>query len=159
KYSRAGNKGGCAKVSKVNIWEIIGRLVPFVRPYKWLVVFSLVLTLIGAVAAQVNPIVIRYTVDSIQGLVDQGRAAEGTTPLLIFITVILFGKELVNIAVKYGQSMLGERIRINLSSQLSQHAVERILSYRYAFYTEDENATGKLQTRIDRGAESLTRFV
>ncbi len=143
----------------MNIWQIIGRLVPFVRPYKWLVFASLVLTLIGAVAAQVNAVVIRYTVDSIQALLDQGRSTEGTTPLLVFITAILFGKEIVNIIVKYGQSMLGERIRINLSSRLSQYAVERVLTYRYAFFTDDENATGKLQTRMDRGAESLTRFV
>ena len=143
----------------MNIWQIIGRLVPFVRPYKWLVLASLVLTLIGAVAAQVNPIVLRYTVDSIQQLLDQGRSAEGASSLLIFITAVLFGKEVVNIVVKYGQSMLGERIRINLSSRLSQYAVERVLSYKYAYFTDDENATGKLQTRMDRGAESLTRFV
>ncbi len=30
---------------------------------------------------------------------------------------------------------------------------------KYAFFVDNENATGKLQTRIDRGAESLTRFV
>ena len=143
----------------MNIWEIIGRLVPFVRPYKWLVFGSLILTLIGAVAAQVNPIVLRYTVDSIQQLLDQGATVGGASSLLIFITVVLFGKELVNIAVKYGQSMLGERIRINLSSRLSQYAVERVLTYKYAYFTDDENATGKLQTRMDRGAESLTRFV
>ncbi len=143
----------------MDIWQIIRRLVPFVRPFKWLVIFSLVLTLIGAVAAQVNPIVIRYTVDSIQALLEEGRTAEGTGPLLLFITAVLFGKELVNIIVKYGQSMLGERIRINLSSRLSQFAVERILTYKYDFFTDDENATGKLQTRMDRGAESLTRFV
>jgi ABC-type multidrug transport system fused ATPase/permease subunit len=143
----------------MNIWQIIRRLVPFVRPYKWLVLLSLVLTLIGAVAAQVNPIVLRYTVDSIQAIVEQGRTAEGSGPLLLFITAVLFGKEIVNIIVKYGQSMLGERIRINLSSRLSQYAVERVLTYKYAFFTDDENATGKLQTRMDRGAESLTRFV
>jgi ABC-type multidrug transport system fused ATPase/permease subunit len=55
--------------------------------------------------------------------------------------------------------MLGERIRVNLSSQLSQYAIERILTYKYAFFADDENATGKLQTRIDRGADSLTSFV
>jgi len=143
----------------VNIWQIIGRLVPFVRPHWVLVLFSLVLTVIGAMAAQVNPLVLRYTVDTIQQLLDQGTNAEESYSLLIFISVILFGKELVNIAVKYGQSMFGERIRINLSSSLSQHAIERVLAYKYAYFTDDENATGKLQTRIDRGAESLTRFV
>jgi ABC-type multidrug transport system fused ATPase/permease subunit len=143
----------------MNIWQIILRLVPFVKPYKFLVVISLVLTLIGAVAAQVNPIVLRYTVDTIQQLLNEGRHAQESLSLLLFISAILFGKELVNIAVKYGQSMLGERIRINLSSELSQYAVEKILTYRYAYFADDENATGKLQTRIDRGAESLTRFV
>lgn len=143
----------------MNIWQIILKLVPFVKPYKSLVIISLFLTLIGAVAAQVNPLVLRYTVDTIQQLLTEGTSAAENTSLLVFITAILFGKELVNIAVKYGQSMLGERIRINLSSELSQYAVERILTYKYAYFADDENATGKLQTRIDRGAESLTRFV
>ena len=143
----------------MNIWQIIARLAPFVRPYKTLVFFSLILTAIGAVAAQVNPLVLRYTVDSIERLVQEGGHAADSWSLLIYISVILFGKELINIVVKYGQSMLGERIRINLSSELSQHAVERVLSYRYSYFTSDENATGKLQTRIDRGSESLTRFV
>ncbi len=143
----------------MNVWQIILKLVPFVKPYKSLVIISLFLTLIGAVAAQVNPIVLRYTVDSIQRLLNEGVSAAESTSLLLFISAVLFGKELVNIAVKYGQSMLGERIRINLSSELSQYAVEKILSYKYAYFADDENATGKLQTRIDRGAESLTRFV
>jgi ABC-type multidrug transport system fused ATPase/permease subunit len=143
----------------MNVWQIILRLVPFVKPYKFLVFISLLLTLVGAVAAQVNPLVLRYTVDTIQQLLSEGRQAQETVSLLLFITAVLFGKEIVNIAVKYGQSMLGERLRINLSSELSQHAVEKILTYKYAYFADEENATGKLQTRIDRGAESLTRFV
>ena len=143
----------------MNIWQIVGRLAPFVRPYKGMVIASLLLTLVGALAAQVNPLVLRYTVDTIQQLLTEGRHAQESLSLLLIISGILFGKEIVNIAVRYGQSMLGERIRINLSSELSQHAVEKILTYNYAYYTAEENAAGKLQTRIDRGAESLTRFV
>ena len=143
----------------MNVWEIVLRLAPFVKPYKSLVVVSFFLTLIGAVIAQINPIVLRYTVDTISQLLGEGRSAQQGVSLLLFISAILFGKELANIAIKYGQSMLGERIRVNLSSQLSQYAVERILTYKYAYFADDENATGKLQTRIDRGAESLTSFV
>lgn len=143
----------------MNIWQIIRRLLPFVRPYRGLVIASLLLTLIGAAAAQVNPLVLRYTVDSVERLLNEGVAARESTSLLIFISAILFGKELVNIAVKYGQSMVGENLRVRLSSSLAQHAIARILSYKYAFYASDENATGKLQTRIDRGVESLTSFV
>ena len=143
----------------MTIWQIIGRLVPFVKPYKFLIAVLLFLTLIGAVAAQVNALVLRYTVDTIQGLLNAGRHAEGSYSLLIFISAILFGKELINIALRYGQSMIGENMRVRLSSELSQYAIEKLLTYKYAFFANNENATGKLQTRIDRGAESLTRFV
>ena len=143
----------------MNIWQIIARLGPFVRPYKWLVIWSLLLTTLGAIAAQVNPLVLRYTVDSVERLLKEGQTARDSTSLLLFISAILFGKEIVNIAVKYGQSMVGENLRVKLSSSLAQYAIERILSYKYAFYASDENATGKLQTRIDRGVESLTGFV
>ena len=143
----------------MNIWQIIWRLVAFVRPYKGLVIASLLLTLLGAVAAQVNPLVLRYTVDTVERLLNEGVAVRASTSLLVFISAILFVKELFNIAVKYGQSRIGENLRVNLSSSLAQQAIERILTYKYAFYAADENATGKLQTRIDRGVESLTSFV
>jgi ABC-type multidrug transport system fused ATPase/permease subunit len=143
----------------MNIWQIIRRLLPFVRPYRKMIVASLILTTIGALAAQVNPLVLRYTVDTVERLLAEGVPARRSTSLLLFVSMILFLKEIGNIAVKYGQSMVGERLRVNLTGALAQHAVERILTYRYAFYTSEENATGKLQTRIDRGVESLTGFV
>ena len=143
----------------MNIWQIIGRLLPFVRPYRWLVIASLALTLLGALAAQVNPIVLRYTVDTVERLLNEGRMAEESTSFLLMISAFLLTKELVNIAVKFGQSMVGENLRVKLSSSLAQHAVERVLTFRYAFFATDENATGKLQTRMDRGVESLTTFV
>ena len=72
----------------MNIWQIILRLAPFVKPYKFLVLISLCLTLIGAFAAQVNPLVLRYTVDTIQGLIDQNIHAQESTRLLVIISAI-----------------------------------------------------------------------
>ncbi len=143
----------------MNIWQIIRRLIPFVQPHRKLVVGSLLLTTLGAAAAQVNPLVIRHTVDTVERLLGEGIAARQSASLLLFISGVLFLKEFVNIAIKYGQSMVGENLRVNLTGSLAQHAVERILTYEYAFYASEENATGKLQTRIDRGVESLTGFV
>src|SRR5687767_1889693 len=143
----------------MSIWQIIRRLVPYIRPYNRWVALSLGLTLVGALAAQVNPIVLRYTVDTIEGLLRQGKTATEGASLLVFISAILFGKEILNTALRYGQNLFGEKIRVNVSSRLSQFAVEKILTYRLAFYTDADNQTGILQTRIDRGAESLTKLV
>lgn len=143
----------------MSIGEIIRRLIPFVAPYRTWVIISLILTFLSALAAQVNPIVLRYTVDSIQGLLDQGRTTAGAGSLLLFISVILIGTEILNTGLRYGQSLYGEKIRINVANHLSQYAIEKILTYRLAFFTDSDNQTGTVQTRIERGAESLTRMV
>jgi ABC-type multidrug transport system fused ATPase/permease subunit len=143
----------------MSIWQIIRRLVPFIKPYTRWVVFSLVLTLLGAFAAQVNPVVLRYTVDTIERLLREGRTASQGTSLLLLISAVLLGKEILNTGLRYGQNLFGEKIRVNVSSRLTQFAVEKILTYRLAFYTDSDNQTGILQTRIDRGAESLTKLV
>jgi ABC-type multidrug transport system fused ATPase/permease subunit len=46
-----------------------------------------------------------------------------------------------------------------ISKDLAQKVVEKILTYRMAFFTADESGSGKLQTRIDQGVSSLTRTV
>src|ERR1044071_3523602 len=143
----------------MSIWQIIRCLVPFIKPYVRWVVLSLGLTFLGALAAQVNPLVLRYTVDTIERLLREGRTASQGVSLLLLISAILLGKEVVNTGVRYGQNLFGENIRVNVSSRLTQAAVERILTYRLAFYTHPDNQTGILQTRIDRGAESLTKLV
>jgi ABC-type multidrug transport system fused ATPase/permease subunit len=143
----------------MSLWQIIRRLAPFVKPYRRWVVFSLTLTLLGAFAAQVNPMVLRYTVDTIERLLREGRTASQGTSLLLLISAILLGKEILNTGLRYGQNLFGEKIRVNVSSRLSQFAVEKILTYRLAFYSASDNQTGILQTRIDRGAESLTKLV
>jgi len=109
----------------MSIWQIIRRLVPFVRPYSRWVTLSLVLTLLGAFAAQVNPIVLRYTVDTIEGLLREGKTMGEGSSLLLLISAVLFGKEVLNTGLRYGQNLFGEKIRVNVSSRLSQFAVEK----------------------------------
>ncbi len=139
--------------------QIINRLLPFLRPDRWLIIGTLALTLVGALTAQVNPLVLRHTVDEIDLLLRKGKSLEEGLPLLGWITVILFGKELLNIFIQFGQKFYGEKLRINVSFNLAQSAVEQILTYKMSFYTSQVNQSGRLQTRIDRGVESLTKLV
>lgn len=132
---------------------------PYVRPYRSQIAFALLLTLLGALTAQVNPLVLRYTVDTIQGMLDKGWGVKQGTLLLGEISLILFAKELINTFIVFGQRYYGEKIRIQVSSELSQTAVDRILSYGLGFYSDNNNQKGKLQTRIDRGVESLTKLI
>ncbi|WP_149239771.1 ABC transporter ATP-binding protein [Dyadobacter sp. 32] len=143
----------------MNIKEIFQRLLPYVRPYSRQILQALLLTLLGAVTAQINPLVLRYTVDTLQSMLDSGQGiAQGAT-LLVGISAVLFGKEIINSLIVFGQRYFGEKIRIRISSDLAQEAVSRILTYNLTFYSDNENQKGKLQTRIDRGVESLTKLI
>ncbi|MCF2487876.1 ABC transporter ATP-binding protein [Dyadobacter sp. CY347] len=143
----------------MSIWQIFQRLQPYVKPYNKQIVFALFLTLLGAVTAQVNPWVLRYTVDSVQAMLDKNWGIIQGKDLLIKISLILFVKEIVNSLIVFGQRYFGEKIRIKVSSDLAQEAISRILTYNLAFYSDNDNQKGKLQTRIDRGVESLTKLI
>ncbi|MCF0070656.1 ABC transporter ATP-binding protein/permease [Dyadobacter sp. CY261] len=143
----------------MNIWQIFQRLRPFVKPYRRQIIFALFLTLLGAVTAQVNPWVLRYTVDTVQSMLDKHWSTLQGKELLLTITVILFTKEIVNSFIIFGQRYFGEKIRIKVSSDLAQDAINRLLTYNLSFYSDNENQKGKLQTRIDRGVESLTKLI
>ena len=47
----------------MNLFALFKKIGPFVRPYRWLVLITLILTLIGSLIAQVNAVVLDRTVD------------------------------------------------------------------------------------------------
>ncbi|MCC3158733.1 ABC transporter ATP-binding protein/permease [Hymenobacter sp. 15J16-1T3B] len=143
----------------MSLWEIIQRLFPYVRPYRGLIIATLLLTLVGSLAAQVNPFVLRYTVDTVQALLNRNATLAEGMPMLLLVSGLLLGKEIINTFIQFGQKFYGEKIRINVSSTLMHDAVHKVVSYQLGFYADTGNQTGKLQTRIDRGVESLMKLV
>ncbi|MQW92360.1 ATP-binding cassette domain-containing protein [Acinetobacter wanghuae] len=143
----------------MDLWQLFQKLRPFVRPYRVLVIATLILTLIGSFTAQVNAITLQYAVDSISKLLESGQGLEQGWHILITISIILLSKEIINAFVQFGQKFYGEKLRIFVSQDLAQSIIEKFLKYRLAFFNEDNNQAGKLQTRIDRGIGSLTRLV
>ena len=148
-------------MERMNIWRLLRNIMPFVLPYRWLIAITLVLTLIGSLMAQVNAVVLDRAVDAINALIQQpgGFSWSSATRILMVISIILLGKEVVGAVVTFFQRYYGERMRILVSRDLSLKVVERMLSFRMTFFTSEGNETGKLQSRIDRGIMSLSNTV
>lgn len=143
----------------MTIFQLYKKLVPFIRPYRKLILYTILLTVVGSFAAQVNAFILKYTVDSISNLMVAGTPLEEGLHLLLIISGILLAKEAVYSFVQFGQKFYGEKLRIFIARDFAQTIIEKILTYRMAFYTSTENESGKLQTRIDLGVSSLTRLV
>ena len=146
--------------SKMGVGGLLKKLVPYVLPYRWLLITALILTALGASMAQVNAIVLDRAVDSINDLLHQPSFAwNKAARLLIIVSVILLGKEVLSAVITFGQRIFGEKIRINVSRDLSLRVVDKILTFRMAYFSAAGNEPGKMQTRIDRGIMSLSNTV
>ncbi|MBR4586169.1 MAG: ABC transporter ATP-binding protein [Bacteroidales bacterium] len=143
----------------MNLVKLFKNIRPFVRPYRWLVVITLALTLIGSFMAQVNAIVLDRTVDAINALIGTDFTWAQAARILTVISIVLLAKELLSALITFAQNYYGERMRIFVSRDLSQSVIEKVLTFRMAYFNTDENATGKLQARIDQGVSSLSRTV
>ncbi len=144
----------------MNLFQLFKNVKPFVKPYKWLVFITLILTLIGSLMAQVNAIVLDWTVDEVNDLVSAGEKwGQRALHIVILISSVLLGKEILSAIITYAQNYYGERMRIFVSRDLAQSVIEKVLTFKMAFFNSGDNATGKLQARIDQGVSSLSRTV
>ena len=143
----------------MNIFQLFKKISRFVKPYRWLVIITLIMTLIGSLMAQVNAIVLDRTVDAINALIGTNFTWGQAARILTIISIVLLGKEIISALITFAQNYYGERMRIFISRDLAQSVIEKVLTFRMAYFNTDENATGKLQARIDQGVSSISRTV
>ena len=144
----------------MDIFGLLKNLWPFVKPYRLLIACTITLTFIGSLMAQVNAIVLDKAVDAINALIqnvsfDWSKA----TKILLIISIVLLGKELIAAFITFFQRYFGQKLRIFVSRDLSLQVIDRILTFRMSFFSAEDNDTGKLQSRIDRGVMSLSNTV
>ena len=92
------------KVTKMNVGNLLSKLLPYVLPYRWLLTLTLMLTLLGALMSQVNAIVLDHAVDSINDLQHEegGFTWAEAVKLLVTISAILLSKEVLSALITFG---------------------------------------------------------
>ena len=125
-----------------------------------MLVVTMVLTLLGSLLAQVNAIVLDRAVDAIN-IIDQQPTLMWPSALrvLIIVSAVLLGKELLAAVVNFFRRYYGERMRILVSRDLTLQVVHHMQTFRMAFFTTSGNEVGRLQSRIDKGVLSTSRAV
>ena len=144
----------------MGIGTLLYYILRIVKPYRWLLVVTLVLTLLGSLLAQVNAIVLDRAVDAIN-IIDQQPTLMWSSALrvLIIVSAVLLGKEVLATVVNFFRRYYGERMRILVSRDLTLQVVHHMQTFRMAFFTTSGNEAGRLQSRIDKGVLSTSRAV
>ena len=117
----------------------------------------MVLTVIGAFIAQINAIVLDGTVDAISNhVIGESVSWHRIAVILGIISAVLLVKEVLWSLITYHQHYFGMKIRIDVSRDLSQAAVDHLLRFRKSYFLNPNNETGKIQTRVDQGVSNLS---
>ena len=126
-------------------WQIIKRLIQFVKPYKWLFLFLIFLTTLTAALVPLRPYLIQYTIDN--------DIAKNDYPGLVNMILILVGLLIFQALVQYVHTYLsgwiGQYIVKDLRLQLYGH----LLRLKLKFY--DNTPIGRLVTRVISDIETL----
>ncbi|MFN8349672.1 MAG: ABC transporter ATP-binding protein [Spirosomataceae bacterium] len=144
----------------MSTYTLIQKLWPFVKKYKQSLTGAFLLTGLGALLAQVTPLVMEYTVNTVQRILDQGTQSKEQIGWIVGgLVLVLFLKEILGLLIQLGQKFLSDRLRFRLAADLHNYTIRRMVSYHLSFFALSQNQIGKLEKRIDKGIESLTKTV
>ena len=136
---------------------LIRKTLPYIKPYSWKISATIALTLVGAFIAQINAVVLDGTVDAISNMVTgESLQWHRIVTILGTISAILLLKEVFWSFITYHQHYFGMKIRIDVSRDLSQAAIDHLLRFRKSFFLNPDNEIGKIQTRVDQGVSNLS---
>lgn len=128
--------------------RLLRRLLVYLRPYRGLTGFAVLLLLAGAGLALVGPALTQRALDIAIPARDTGLL--GTLALLFLAALVL------EFLVEYGQTLLttylGQRVMYDLRMQIFGHLQRLSISYF------DRNPVGRLMTRVTSDVETLNEL-
>ena len=133
-----------------NIWRII-RFTKNLR--KYYVAIS-AMTILLAIMTQLQPLFTKAAVDEITKLVGGGQAS---IALVAWCAVAIFLTDLGQTLISNISGYWGDVLSVKLQKSLSERYYKHLLSLPQKYF--DEELSGKIINRMNRGISQITNFV
>ena len=134
---------------KIYDWQLVKRLLKYVRPYWLYVLISLILLVIVAGVVVARPFIIMIAIDN-------HLLGDGDFDSIIYLAVIYFIIITVGFAANYSQNYLlnyaGQKILYDIREALFSHLQNLSLSFF------DKNPVGRLVTRVSNDTSNLNEM-
>ena len=125
--------------------NLLKRIFLYVRPYKAILIWSIVLTIALAILAPIRPFLIQYTLDQF--------ILKNDSSGLLRMTLIMVGILLVQTAVQYFHTFLTNTLGQSVIKDLRIHVFNHISSLRLKYF--DRTPIGQLITRTVSDLETI----
>ncbi len=131
---------------KVVDWDVLKKLMQFIRPYKVQFFFLIFLTLLSAVLVPIRPYLIQLTLDNDVANGD----FEGLRMMIYFLLGLLFFQAIIQYLHTYLSGWVGQYIIKDIRVKLYEHLINLKLSFF------DKTPIGRLVTRVISDIETLS---
>ena len=125
------------------------RILPFVRPYSWVVFFMLLTTVVPVLMELVVPRALRYIID--QGITPGDMAAIVRGSLLMLLTALVGAA--ATLGQGYCRAQLSQGLAFDLRNKLFAHI------QTFSFANLDQMQTGQLMTRLASDVDIVRMFL
>jgi ATP-binding cassette subfamily B protein len=131
---------------KIIDWNVLKRLLQFIKPYKTQFLFLVFLTVLSAAIVPVRPYLIQLTIDN-----DIARGDyQGLVRMIWILIGLLVFQALIQYLHTYLSGWIGQYIIKDIRTQLYEH----LLKLRLKFF--DNTPIGRLVTRVISDIETLS---
>lgn len=134
-----------AEASGVPDWRLFGRLLHYVRPYRWTAVLGVTMVLVAGALVIVGPLLIRNLIDEGIKTGDEGR--------ITLLAMIFLGIEILRFGVEYVQGYLLQRLGQLSMRDLRMDVFAHLQKLPMRFY--EEQPVGRIVTRTTNDVASL----
>lgn len=131
---------------KVVDWNVLKRLLNFIRPYKLQFGLLIFLTLFTAVIVPIRPYIIQLTLDN--------EVANGDYKGLMNMIYLLFGLLVLQAIVQYLHTYLSGWVGQYIIKDIRVKLYEHLINLRLSFF--DKTPIGRLVTRVISDIETLS---
>lgn len=131
---------------KVVDWNVLKRLLQFIKPYRLQFSFLIVLTLLTAAIVPVRPYIIQLTLDN--------EVANGDYPGLLNMIYLLLGLLVLQAIVQYLHTYLSGWVGQHIIKDIRIKLYEHLVNLRLSFF--DKTPIGRLVTRVISDIETLS---
>ncbi len=128
--------------------RLMSRLLSYARPYKKLVFFGVLLTLLASFLQLVGPYLTKTAIDDYIAIKD----LSGLYIILIIYLVVLVFVFVTQFIQIYVTQYFGQRLMYDIRSEIFSH----LQSLAFRFF--DKNPVGRLMTRVTSDVESLNQM-
>src|SRR5690606_11541579 len=126
--------------------QILRRILAYVKPYRWIFVWSIILTLLMAAAAPLLPMLVEFTLDNY--ILEANVGGLGNMALLMLL--LLLAQTLIRYFHTLSTNILGQSVIRDLRSDVFNHIMQLRLKYF------DRTPIGRLITRTVSDLETIS---